>query len=361
MSNDAGQTPNVDGFARPPRLVDIAEHAGVSMKTVSRVLNDEPYVKEPMRQKVLAAVQELGYVGDAQARGLRLKRSGFIGVVIPDIRNGQFALITRALEERLAPPSATLLLADSDEEVDQEERILRTFRQQRVDGLIILPAGAPSLPETISQVPTVIVDRTVPSVRNLADHVMADNRRAAETLVSHMVEKHNLEQVCLVAGDLSVSNVRDRQSGYTRVMNKGGLTKHITNGHVTPNDAAAGAYGLFRTLKPPFGVLATNNRMFWGTIAAIARLGLRIPDDVVVTTFDGIGEATVTGLVPTQAVVPVSTLAARAMQLLTERMSAPGLKPRNVVVECDVEYGTTCGCVPYEMSPVMFSGYARRG
>lgn len=341
------------GLRRPSRLIDIATHAGVSVKTVSRVLNNEPYVTARMRDKVLISIDELSYVGDAAATGLRTKRSGFIGLIIPDVRNGFFALLTRAIEERLSAASPTLLLGDSDEEQEQEERYLRIFRQQRVDGLIVLPSGAPSLPDAISEIPTVIVDRTVPSVRGKADHVMAGNRKAAETLVGHMVKHHGMKQVVIIAGDLSISSVRDRQTGYTRVMHQAGLPTLISNGHTTPDDAAAGAYALFRTLKPPFGVFTTNNRMFWGAMAAIARLGLHIPKDVLVTTIDSIGEATVTGLQPTQAVVPVATVAARTMQLLAERINDPTLAPRNVSVDLDIEYGTTCGCVPLSTSPLM--------
>lgn len=341
------------GWRRPSRLVDIAEHAGVSTKSVSRVLNGEAYVGEEMRERVRASVKALGYVGDAAAVGLRTRRSGFVGLIIPDVRNGFFALLTRAIEERLTEASPALLLGDSDEDVDQEERYLRLFRQQRVDGLIVLPTGAPSLPDAVQEIPTVIVDRTVPSIRHRADHVMAANRKAAEVLVQHMIQRHRLQQISIIAGDRSISNIRDRKCGYTRVMRAAGLTTHISNGHTTPDDAAAGAYALFRTLTPPFGVFTTNNRMFWGALAAIEKLGLSIPKDVVVTTIDSIGEATVTGLRPTQAVVPVATVAARAMQLLAERTLDPTLAPRSVSVDLDIEYGTTCGCVPLAASPLM--------
>ena len=341
------------GLRRPPRLLDVAAHAGVSAKTVSRVLNDEAYVKADMRERVLASVRALGYVGDAAATGLRTRRSGFVGLIIPDVRNGFFGLLTRAIEERLTEASPALLLGDSDEDVDQEERYLRLFRQQRVDGLVVLPCGAPSLPDAVSEIPTVVLDRTVPSVRGIADHVLPANRKAAEALVSHMVHHHRLERVALVAGDRSVSNVRDRQDGYRRVLRAAGLPTHVSDGHTTPDDAAEGAYALFSTLQPPFGVFTTNNRMFWGALAAIERLGLTIPRDVVVTTIDSIGEATVTGLRPTQAVVPVATVAARTMQLLAERTRDPSLPPRRITVDLDLEHGTTCGCVSLTGSPLM--------
>lgn len=351
------QTSPGPGLRPPARLIDIARHAGVSTKTVSRVLNGEAYVAEAMRERVMAAVTELAYVGDAAATGLRTKRSGFIGLIIPDVRNGFFALLTRAIEERLTPTSPTLLLGDSDEEPDQEERYLRTFRQQRVDGLIVLPSGAPSLPDAVSEIPTVIVDRTVSSVRKTADHVLADNSRAAGRLVEHLVKHHGLSQVAFVGGNTAASNVRDRQKGYLRVMKAAGLETHITSGHTTPDDAAAGALELFRELTPPFGVFATNNRMFWGAMAAVARLGLHVPRDVLVTTIDSIGEATVTGLKPTQGVIPVQTVAAKAMRLLAERQQDPTLPPRHESVAIEIEFGTTCGCIPLT-TPLMMGPVA---
>lgn len=341
------------GFRPPARLVDIAEHAGVSVKSVSRVLSNEQYVTDAMREKVMAAVEALSYVGDAAASGLRTRRSGLIGLIIPDVRNGFFALLTRAIEERMSPTSPTLLLGDSDEDAAQEERYLRTFRQQRVDGLVVLPAGAASLPDAISEIPTVIVDRTLPALEGIADHVLADNVKAAEKLVGHLVKHHGVRDVALVAGDTEISNVRDLERGYRHVIESAGLDVHITSGHATPDDAAAGAYELFRTMDRPFGVFATNNRMFWGAMAAISRLGLHVPRDVLVTTIDSIGEATVTGLRPTQGVVPVHEVAARAMQLLEERTADPGLPPRRISVELDVEFGTTCGCIPLTRSPLM--------
>lgn len=341
------------GFRPPARLIDIAEHAGVSVKSVSRVLSNEPYVTEAMRERVMAAVEALSYVGDAAASGLRTRKSGLIGLVIPDVRNGYYALLTRAIEERMSPTSPTLLLGDSDEDPGQEERYLRSFRQQRVDGLIVLPAGAPSLPDAVSEIPTVIVDRTVPSVEHLADHVLADNVKAAEKLVGHLVKHHGVRDIALIAGDTSISDVRDREQGYRRIIDAAGLTPHISAGHATPDDAASGAAELFRTMTRPFGVFATNNRMFWGAMAAISRLGLHVPRDVLITTIDSIGEATVTGLRPTQGVVPVHEVAARAMQLLEERTADPGLPARRITVELDVEFGTTCGCVPLTRSPLM--------
>ncbi|SDO36015.1 transcriptional regulator, LacI family [Nakamurella panacisegetis] len=353
----ADQPPS--GLRPPARLVDIAAHAGVSVKTVTRVLKSEQYVTDEMRERVMRSVAELSYVGDAGAAGLRTRKSGTIGLIIPDVRNGYYSLLTRAIEERLSEQSPTLLLGDSDEEKNQEERYLRTFRQHRVDGLIVLPAGAPSLPDAIREIPTVIVDRTVPSVTHIADHVLADHRRAAGRLVEHLVRHHTLTQVAFLGGDTAISSVAEQERGYQQVIAQARQQAYISAGHRTPDDATAGALQLFRTFTAPFGVFTTNNRMFWGAMGAIARLGLRIPADVLLTTIDSIGEATVTGLRPTQGVIPASEVAARAMELLERRMVDPSSPATTVTVDIDIEFGTTCGCVPFTSSPLMHGSSSR--
>jgi len=341
------------GLRAPARLIDIAEHAGVSLKTVTRVLKSEQHVTESTRAKVMRSVDALSYVGDAGAAGMRTRKSGTIGLLIPDVRNGYYALLARAIEERLSSQSPTLLLGDSDEEPAQEERYLRTFRQHRLDGLIVLPAGAPSLADAAREIPTVVVDRSVPALRGLADHVLADHHKAAHRLVTHLLRHHGLRQVVLVGGDTGVSSVAEQQAGYAAAVAAAGSAPLQTTGHRTPDDADEGATRVFRGLKPPFGVFTTNNRMFWGAMGALARMGLQVPRDVLVATIDSIGEATVTGLKPTQGVVPAQQVAARATELLAARAASPSAPVVTTTVEVDIEFGTTCGCVPLTSSPLM--------
>lgn len=346
------QRPALEGIVNPPRsvrLVDIARRAGVSIKTVSRVINDEPHVAAATRELVQATIDELGFVEDGAPRGRR-RRTGVVGLVFPDVRNDYFADVSRALQHRLATVSPTLISGDSDDDLQAEEALLTAFRRQDLDGLVIFPTGAPSLLDFARDIPTVAVDRTVPSIRGKIDHVLPDSRRATESLVLHMIEQHQLERLCLIAGNLSVSTIHNRQTAFTRMVGRAGIGHHMAAGLTTVEEAETGAYQLFRTLVPPFGVLATNSLMFWGVVAAVGRLGLKIPTDVVLTTFDQIHGVGTTGLIPTNAVAPATTLAARAVQLLTERINNPSLPARVVEMDYDIAYGTTCGCIPIDRS-----------
>lgn len=342
------------GFLRRHTLADIAKRAGVSVKSVSRVLNDEPHVTDALRRKVLIAAEELEYVPDSRARMLRTNRSGFIGLIVPDIRNGFFDKLIFSIEKRLDNANQVMLLGISNELVEKEERYLRLFRQQRIDGLLVLPSGAPGLVDAARRAPLVVMERTTPLLEGRADHVLVNNRSAAEQLTRHLVEYHQLSQVCMIGGENTVSSVLDRQLGYRDAMSAASLPELASIGNYSAGDAAEGAYDLFRKLKPPFGVFATGNRMFWGAMTAISRLGLKVPKDVKVTMFDGVGQVTATGLMPTQAVSPVDTMAARALQLITERTQLPDRPVRTIYLDCDIEYGMTCGCVDPQNAPTVF-------
>lgn len=333
-------------FTRPARVVDIARHAGVSTKTVSRVLNGEAYVAETMRMRVLAAVEELGYVTDQRARTLRSQRSGYLGLIIPDIRNGYFAQLTHHIEKRIASTGGLLLLGISDESPEKEERYLRHFLEQRIDGLIILPSGASSLEKSVQSIPTVVLDRTVGGLDQLVDHVLVNDEQAAYTLTRHLIEQHHLERIVMVAGEYAISSVRARQEGYLRAITEAGLEPIKTDGHLSAESAATGSNQLFRKVERPFGVFCTGNRMFLGAVGAIRRRQLDVPTDVALATFGGSIEPYFTTILPTQAVLPVQTMVARAMQLVTERINDPEKPLRHVMLDCDIEYGSTCGCVP---------------
>lgn len=333
-------------FARPAKVSDIARHAGVSTKTVSRVLNGEQYVGDAMRKRVLAAVEELGYVPDQRARVLRSQRSGHLGLIIPDIRNGYFAQLTHHLEKRVASTGQLLLLGISDELADKEERYLRHFLEQRVDGLVILPSGAESLPDFVNRVPTVVLDRTLPEIEGLTDHVLVNDEAGAYTLTRHLIEHHRLERIAMVAGEESISSVRARREGYLRAVREAGIEPVLTEGHLSAESASIGAYQLLRRVPAPFGVFCTGNRMFLGAFAALRRLHLDVASDAAMATFGGSIEPHFAQLLPTQAVLPVQTMVARAMQLLTERINSPEQPLRHVELDCDIEYGSTCGCVP---------------
>src|SRR5919198_184220 len=167
---------------------DVARRAGVSTATVSYVLNGTRFVSDSLRQRVLAAVRELHYEPNAAARTLRSNRSHTLGLILPDLRNPFFTEAVRGVEDVAQARGYTLLLANSDEDAEQEARHLRVLRSKHVDGLILAPAGGSY--EELEQLvradfPLVLLDRDLAGLRTCA--VMLDNEAAAHAAVDHLI------------------------------------------------------------------------------------------------------------------------------------------------------------------------------
>jgi LacI family transcriptional regulator len=336
---------------RNARLIDVAKHANVSIKTVSRALHNMPDVSDATRAKVAQAALDLNYVPDGLGRALRLQRTESVGLLVPDAVNGFYAMLVRSIADALRPHGLQVLLGDSNEDPMTQDAYLRRFRQQRVDGLLVIPVESQTFRPTIRDLPTVVLDRIFTDLKNV-DTVSADNEDAAAALVEHMIMRHRLRRIVVIAGDLSSPVIAARCAGYERVVTAAGLTPIIASGHRTSDDAAAGALAALAKIRPPYGVLATNHRMFWGATAALAQLGMRVPKDVTLTSFDSIGEATVTGLIPTSAVIPHSKMAQLAVDALVKRIESPNRRAQSIVLNCDIQLGTTCGCLKLDKLPL---------
>lgn len=328
------------------RLRDVARATNVSVKTVSRVVNEEPSVAVHTRARIEAALQARGYVPDGIARGLRRRRTEAVGVLIADIRNSFYAELVRAIEDRLHPAGLHLLLGNSEEEPARQAECLQLFERQRVDGLVVVAAagGEDRLSALARRIPTVLVDRPVPGT--LADTVLVDNLAAGEWLVSHLVDHHRLRTVVALGGDPEVPTSRDRLEAYHRVLTRAGLEPRVSLGHLTLEQAHRGALILLRGQSPPVGLYAINNRLLLGAVWAARDLGLRIPEDLAVVGVDRVAEAPAAGVIATCAAQPVAGLGRRSAELLLGRMADPTRAPRTVVLACQPDLGTSCGCDP---------------
>ena len=157
-------------------LHDVAREAGVSVSTVSRALNGQPFVRSEVRDRVLAASEALGYRPNVAARSMRTGTTGAVGLVVSDISNPLFASIAKAADSALSPRGYALMIANSANDPDHEAELISTFRQRRLDGLIIATANeeAPGLGDRVASFQaSVLLDREVPGSRS--DAVLSDH------------------------------------------------------------------------------------------------------------------------------------------------------------------------------------------
>lgn len=278
--------------ARGVTIRDVAAHAGVSLGTASRVLSGHPATSPQARDRVTAAVTALGYRPNAQARSLRLTRTHAIGLLVSDVRNPFFADVAHAAEQAALGAEYVTLLGNANENVRQQDRYLETFLNQRVDGVVLAPQGrgSGSLDALIaSQMPVVFVDRTVDGFD--VPSVTTDSRAGLDEAIARLVAAGH-SRIAYIGGPQSISTGRQRFDDFIDALPKHGLDVDpslITFGDFQEESGVRAAEQLLSTPNRPTAILAADNLMALGALAAIrAHGGLRLGTDVDVVAFDDI-------------------------------------------------------------------------
>jgi LacI family transcriptional regulator len=262
-----------------PTLRHVADRAGVSFKTVSRVVNDEPGVRAETAERVLAAVAELGYQRNVLASSL--KRGGghdTIGLIIEDVSNPFFAVIARAVEEITRERGLLVIIASSDEDRRRERSVIDALISRRVKGLIIVPIGRDHrylAREMRHGTAIVFLDRPPGNLE--ADTVLVDNADGARLAVGHLID-HGHRRIAILTDKLEVYTMAERYAGYLAALDAAGIASDaslVSNACHDIGDALATAQAMLRRSDPPTAFFATNNLMSTGIVNAITASGGR--------------------------------------------------------------------------------------
>jgi LacI family transcriptional regulator, galactose operon repressor len=329
---------------------DVAERAGVSSMTVSRVINESTRVSPETRSRVERAISDLGYVPSRLARGLSARRTGTLAVIVPDVANPFFTLIVRAAEEVARRAGYRAILCDTRADLTVEREVIEEMIAHRVEGIAIAPVSDRSREQlrrlAAFGIPFVLLDRTVPGID--ADAVLGDSSDGAERLVEHLIALGHRRIGLIVESD-EVSTARDRRAGYEAAHRAAGLELDPALVVETTVDPSGGFEGMSRLLEleqRPTAVFTVNNLVALGAIEAVRAAGLEVPDDVALVCFDDIEYAS--RLYPFLTVMeqPAETFGALGAQLLLERIErrAPE-RPRVVVLPAEFVVRRSCGAV----------------
>lgn len=313
-------------------IKDVAEAAGVSTATVSRVLSNKPHVRDATRRRVLAAVKALNYQPNAAARTLRSQRSSAIGLIVSDIRNPFFTSISRAVEDAAHDAGYSVYLCNADENPEKEAMYLSLMQAEHVAGVIYSPtrASAENFAALGIKVPTVVVDRSVSDVD--VDTVLIDNVDAAYRLTESLIDNgyRHLAAICGVASTTGVQ----RRAGFEAALAAHGLSPVHTMLIDAKIDAGyAATVDLMRDYPTIDALVATNSLLTAGAIKALRACGKRIPDDVALAGFD---ETTWSMLVQPGITViaqPTHEIGKTATELLLQRINAPDRPTRQVILK----------------------------
>ncbi len=278
-------------------IYSIAKEAGVSIATVSRVINQSASVSEKSRQKVLAAVEKLNYVPNIAARNLSTSTSTSIGVVIPDVGNQFFMQLLQGITAAADQMGYNIILFGTDGNVEREHKVLDSMRELRLRGVIIVPVSYSDW-ETIQKlkdyesfgIPVVLLDREM--IANDFDRVVSSDEEGSFQAVTELIRQGH-RKIALISGPEYVYPVYKRLNGYYRAMRAAGIVvrdEYIRRADFTVDSAWKEAMTLCQLPDPPTAIFAFNNSTTYGCLKAFGDLGWRIGKNIALFGFDDIEE-----------------------------------------------------------------------
>jgi DNA-binding LacI/PurR family transcriptional regulator len=272
-------------------IYDVAERAGVSVATVSAVVNNSSYVSPQLRQNVELAIAELNYQPNLLARSLAKRKTHTVGMLIPDIANPYYSEIVRGAEDKMQEAGYTMLLGNSDNRRDKEEVYLNLILSKRVDGILLIKSPgemSSALLEKMrhSKTPVVLIDREYPQLE--ADTILANDLEGAYQAVSHLIGLRH-RRVGIITGPRGLSTVEGRFSGYQRALEEKHIPFDLSLVVQGDYDIASGCEaGLLLLRQKPTAVFVTNYLMTVGFMTALEKLELRCPEDIAVVSYDDV-------------------------------------------------------------------------
>lgn len=317
---------------------DVAAAAGVSVGTVSNVLNRPAKVAPATVERVTAAIDQLGFIRNDAARQLRAGRSRSVGLVVLDLRNPFFTDVARGAEDAAIPLGLSVLVANSDEKTSREDGHLALFEEQRVFGVLVTPAS-----DDVSRL-TALVERGTPVV--LVDRTSRDKRFASvsvdDVAGGALAAKHLLAQgrhrLAFVGGPLAIAQVSDRLAGAQHVVydHEEAQLQIIGTNALTVEEgrrAAARILAMSPATRPD-AVFAANDLVAIGLIQGLFMTGdVRIPEDIAIVGYDDIDFAS-SAVVPLTSVrQPAAKIGATAIELLTRLVEGEEVEERNVMYQ----------------------------
>lgn len=333
-------------------ITDVAQRAGVSTMTVSRVLNRSGYASEETRARVIAAAAELGYMPDGLARSLRVKRTQTLALILTDITNPFFTTVARGVEDAASAEGYAVIFCNTDESAEEEARYTQMLLERQVDGLLIVPAASTS--RSIEAAlgrgkPVVVLDRRVRGAA--VDTVRCDSEGGAYQAAAHLLQLGH-RHIAALAGSPDVSVVAERVAGAQRAFAEAGLTlaeDHILYGRPTVESGAAMARRAMRLDPRPTALLATNNFIAVGAFEALREAGLRAPEDVSLAGFDDLPPALVIDPFLTVVSQPAYEMGRRGAELLLARLRGTGAaETQDIVLPTQLVIRRSTGAVAAE-------------
>jgi LacI family transcriptional regulator len=268
---------------------DVAKLAGVAPITVSRVINQSGYISEDTRRRVQAAIDQLGYVPNTLARSLRSRQTHMLALILTDITNPFWTTVARGVEDVASDAGFNLILCNTDESEDEQDRYVQALLQKQVDGILLVPVTSKPDPVLFIQsqnVPVVVLDRHLPDIQ--ADIVRCDSQGGAYQLAKLLFSQGH-RRVAVLSGPRGVSTAEDRVLGFQQAQKEARMELQpdlIFYGEFTVESGYQMANQALARSPLPTALLAGNNFIAIGALRALRDAGVQVPDGMGVVGFD---------------------------------------------------------------------------
>lgn len=308
---------------------DVARVSGVSITTVSRVINGSGYVKESTRERVLEAVRDLGYSPNHMARSLSSGSTRIIGALFPDIANPFFPAIARGLDDALTSRSYMLIICNTDNDPKQEEALVSVLLEKRVDGIVFVTGGPESgalVRRASREVPVSLIDREIEGVE--CDTVTCDNYGGAYEMTRHLLDIGH-RRIAFISGPAKLSTSKKRLAGFSQCLMDNGVDDHpvvyygdfkFETGYSLGREILASGQGIT-------AVFAANDLMALGAERCFTDAGVLVPARMAVAGYDDVFMASLARPSLTTVSQPAYRMGAVAAEMLLERLEAKEAGP----------------------------------
>jgi len=336
-------------------IKDVALHAGVSITTVSHVVNGTRFVSDIARLRVEEAVRQLGYIPSAVARSLKNSNTLTFGMVIPNNSNPYFAEIIRGVENRCFAAGYNVILCNSNDDPERQATYLRLLVEKRVDGLVFVATGSDAVVRaTLGDIktPLVLLDRDVTGMAS-SDLVEVNHTVGGELATRHLLELGHPRVAC-ISGPPGLSPSSQRRAGWKQALEAAGVERRendLARGDFTARGGHLAMQALLKRKPRPTAVFVCNDLMAFGALSAAREAGISVPEQLSIVGFDDIELAAFSAPPLTTIVQPKLEIGTIAADLLLERVEKNRQDGRRVILEPQLKIrGSTA---PYQTTQVI--------
>lgn len=319
-----------------PNVKEVARYAGVSVASVSRTLSGYPHVSPEVRERVMRAVEELGYRPDRIARSLRLRRTNLIGLCVSSIETVFFTEMARAAEQAAHKHGYNLILCNTEEDPQQERIYLDLLDRQLVTGVILSPAPGEALhldAYVERGLPIILVNRRID--RLACSSITSNEEEITYDCVTRLIQEGR-RRIAAITGFSEASTTKERLRGYRQALRDAGLDPHDSLEECGWSDLKGGyaaAYKLVQSDQPPDALIAFNDLMTQGSIMALQDLGLRWPEVIDVAGFGAFAVAHLYNPPLTLIDQPSHDMGSLAVKMLIDQVENGSSHPQRVVLK----------------------------